>query len=161
MQECSFVGDLLCVDSLEIFRKIDQLPQPKSSDSAIDEFLNTDLKAIQNRNEKTPSKNGAKSAVISRASAEKPSAARRLFDSPATSSSSANTSVNVSTPKSQSSPRISYKLTEIYRRSYGRLPIDAHNADADTMHLLMCAIATQKEFVQLADSMATKFIDNK
>lgn len=55
-------------------------------------------------------------------------------------------------------PGISYKQTEIYERLYGCEPIAAHNAEADTIYLMMCAIATRHEFVRRADSMATKFI---
>lgn len=155
MQECTFDEDLLCVDSLEIFKKINEEKKTNSS-KAIDEFLNTDLKAVQRKNEKTPSKIGA-FAVISRDPDEKPSAAKRLFMSPTTSSSPATTSQH----NSQSSTRISFKLTDIYQRLYGNPPKNAHNADADTMHLLMCAIATQNEFVKLADAMAIKFSDIK
>lgn len=170
-QDCLLDEDLLCADSLVIFKKIDEL---KTTSTAIEEFLNTDLNDIQQRNEKTPSKEKS-FAVISKPY-KKPSAAKCLFDTPTTPrtpslSSSSSTSTSITTnssivstapvPNSQSPGRKSYKLVEIFKRLYGREPDIAHNAEADTLHLLRCVIATKDEFVQLADSMATKFIDIK
>lgn len=139
------------MDSLEIFKKIDQ------NLNAIDEFLNTDLQAVQNKNEKTPSKPKSFS-VVSRDSNEKPSSARCLFPS---SDSTPTTSAAINTPasNSNSSKKPSYKLTEIYKRLYKCEALDAHNAESDAMHLLKCAVATRKDFVQIADSMAIKLID--
>lgn len=149
-------GDLLCVDSLEIFKNC---AANETSRSAIDEFLTTDLVAIQNRNEKTPSKSHA-FAVISRDPGERPKSAKCLFASPSTSTGNGN-AVVMPTPSSQPTKRISYKLTEIYKRFHGSEPTIAHNAEADTIHLLSCAIAIKNEFVELADSSARKFVDVK
>lgn len=150
MQNCLFDEDLLCIDSLKVFQKIDE-----NKTTAIDNLLSTDLKAIQCENEKTPSKGGSKFAVINRSPYEKPAAAKCLFDSTTTSNDR-----SVELPKSvikKSPARISYQLTEIYKRLNGCNPEIAHTAEADTMHLLMCAIATKNEFVEVADSMAIKF----
>lgn len=113
------------------------------------EFLNTDLKAIQNRNEKTPSK-GISFAGSSRTPYEKPSSARQLFPSQ-------NGSSNGSPSKSQSPAKKSFKLSEIYKRLNNRIPDVAHNAEADAISLLLCAIAVKNEFVEMADMMAIKF----
>lgn len=156
-QSCSFDEDIFCVDSWEIFKQNDQ--NSVTTNSAIDEFFNTDLKEIQKINEKTPSKPKS-SAVVSKFANEKPSAARCLFPSsnstPSTSNDTATTSTATPT-KNKNSPKISYKLTEIYKRLYKCEPKDSHNAESDAMHLLKCAVATGKEFVQLADSMAISF----
>lgn len=151
----------MCVDSLEIFKKFDE--NATTSSTAFDEFLNTDLVAVQKQNEKTPAKRKS-FAVIERAPGEKPKSAKCLFDSPSTSTSTptANGDGNGNgngtlTPSFKSPNRISYKLEEIYTRLHNCRPKTAHNAEADTIHLLLCAIAIKNEFVELADSMATKF----
>lgn len=160
-QSCSFDDDLLCVDSLEMFRKIDI--QLMATTSAIDEFLNTDLQAVQNMNEKTPSK---PKIAIAKSFNDKPGAARCLFpasDDPST-SSVANTSISSngnSSPKKakSSSPKTSYKLTEIYKRLFECEPEAAHNAEIDAMILLRCAVANKTEFAKAADEMAVNFKD--
>lgn len=146
----------MCVDSLDIFKNYDE----NETSSAIDEFLNTDLAAVQNKNEKTPSKCNS-FAVITRAAGEKPKSAKCLFESPSTSTAISDITL-MTTPSLKSppkSPRISYKLEEIFKRLHGCVPKTAHNAEADTIHLLLCAVAIKDQFVQMADSMATKFID--
>lgn len=153
-QTRSLDADLLCVDSLEIFKKFDE---SNTTSSAIEEFLNTDLVAVQNRNEKTPAKSKS-FAVIERAPGEKPKSAKCLFETPSTSTSTSTANGDVTPTPSQKSPdRISYKLEEIYKRLHNCQPKKAHNAEADTIHLLMCAIAIKNQFVELADSIATAF----
>ncbi|XP_055315343.1 three-prime repair exonuclease 1 [Sitodiplosis mosellana] len=147
-----FNEHILCVDSLTLFKKIEE--NATSAGSALEEFVNTDLQAVQKRNEKTPSK-GVSFALISRNPYEKPSAARRLFASQSNSSSASN----VHPGNSLSSTKKSYKLTEIYKRLNERTPDVAHNAEADTITMLLCAIAVKDEFVQMADSMAIRFDD--
>lgn len=118
----------------------------------MDEFLNTDLKAVQNRNEKTPSK-GVSFAGTSRMPYEKPSAARQLFPTQNGSSNGNN-----GFPSNNQSPaRKSFKLPDIYKRLNNRTPDIAHNAEADAISLLLCAIAVKNEFVEMADRMAIKF----
>lgn len=158
-QSCSFDEDILCVDSWAIFKQNDQ--NSVANNSAIDEFFNTDLKEIQKINEKTPSKPKS-SAVVSKFVNEKPPAARCLFPSsnstPSTSNGTTTPTTSTATPTTKkNSSKISYKLTEIYKRLYKCEPKDSHNAESDAMHLLKCAVATGKEFVQLADSMAISF----
>ncbi|XP_031619749.1 three prime repair exonuclease 2-like [Contarinia nasturtii] len=155
----SFDDDILCVDSLAIFREIDKCTIVKQT--ALDELMNTDLQAVQNRNEKTPSK--VKSfVVIPKTPYKKPNAARELFASEGNSpSTSSDANITNKTSKCSSSTRISYKLTEIYERLHERRPNIAHNAEADTIHLLQCAIALKDEFVLIADELATKFADSK
>lgn len=150
------------------------IDEQKTTNLAIDEFLSTNLQEIQRKNEQTPSK-PSPFTVITRAPYDKPTAAKRLFNSststtPSTICSSMNisnsntsntsqssTAIKVTTSNSQSSARISYKLVDIYKRLWGDFPDVAHNAAADTMTLLKCAIATKHEFVQSADSLAKKF----
>lgn len=139
---------MLCADSLIIFKKIDEI-------AALDEFKNTDMQAVQSRNEKTPSK-PTSFASISRSPYEKPNSARRLFASPSGSSNAKNDS-NGSTFNSQSPARISYKLPEIYKRLNEKTPDVTHNAEADTIILLLCAIAMKDDFVKVADSTAVPF----
>lgn len=146
----------MCVDSLDIFKQINQQSQNVTS-SAIDDLLNTDLRAVQNVNEKTPSKPKTSASFI-RDPNEKSSVAKCLFDSPKPTTS---TSQNTSPPKPKSFTRspISFKLPDIYQRLHGCVPDIAHTAEADTRHLLLCAIASKHEFVNLTDSMATHFIN--
>lgn len=150
LQNRSLHADLLCVDFLLIFRKIDE--NATSSKSLMDAFLNTDLKAVQNRNEKTPSK-GVSFAGTSRMPYEKPSSARQLFPSQNGSSNGNNGYPSYS----QSPAKKSFKLSEIYKRLNNRTPDSAHNAEADAISLILCAIAVKDEFVELADRMAIKF----
>lgn len=144
----------MCVDSLEIFKKFNEDEACRSRNSAIDEFLTTDLADVQNRNEKTPSKTHS-FAVTIRNPGDKPKSAKCLFESPSTST------VNGPTQSVQTPSRLSFKLTEIYKRLYGNEPESAHNAEADTMHLMSCCIAIKNDFVKMADSMAVKFVDVK
>lgn len=123
-----------------------------STESVMNEFINTDLQAVQNRNEKTPSK-PVKFTTALRTPYEKPASARQLFASQSGSSSGNN----CLPPSTQSPKKKSYKLTDIYKRLNERTPDVAHIAEADTMHLLLCVIAVKEEFVKLADSMAIKF----
>lgn len=146
--------DILCVDSLDIFKKLNE---EENSNSAIDEFLNTNLADVQKRNEKTPLK-GHSFASIARDSADKPKAAKCLFESPST--STANGDV-VSTQSVKPKIRISFALTEIFKRLHDKEPESAHNAEADTIHLMSCAIAIKDDFVKMANLMAVKFIDVK
>lgn len=138
---------------MQIFKKIDENTTIKL---ALEEFLNVDLQAIQNRNEKTPSKRKSDD-VSSKIPNEKPSCARQLFTSP----NDASTSVNSSSQVSGNSSRKSYKLCEIYKRLHENVQENAHNAEADTLHLLLCAIAVKEDFVREADSMAIKFSEIK
>lgn len=144
----------MCVDSLEIFRKIDEKAK---TESPLEELLNTDLHAVQNQNEKTPSKRPS-FAVISRTPYEKPIAARRLFES-STSTQNSPTTSNGSANKMPG--RKSFRLSDIYERLHEKKPSISHSAEFDTIHLLLCAIAVKEEFVKEADSMFTKFADVK
>lgn len=144
--------DILCVDSLTLFRKIEE--NKTATESALEELMNTDLEAVQRRNEKTPSK-GISFAVISRTPPyEKPSSARRLFPSQ---SNSCSTSTNIPPGDIRSPAKKSFKLTDIYKRLNECTPDAAHNAEADTITTLLCAIAVKDEFVRAADSMAVRF----
>lgn len=134
---------------MNIFKKIDENDSTKL---ALEEFLNADLQAIQNQNEKTPSKRKSDD-MKSRIPEQKPSCARQLFTSPNDSDATANGSSQVSA----NSVRKSYKLSEIYKRLHDNVQENAHNAEADTLHLLLCAIAVKDDFVREADSMAIKF----
>lgn len=139
------------MDSLTLFRKIEE--NNSTTESALDELLNTDLEAVQRRNEKTPSK-GISFAVISRTPYEKPSSARRLFPSQ---SDSCSTSTNIPPGDFRSPAKKSFKLTDIYQRLNECTPVAAHNAEADTITMLLCATAVKDEFVRMADSMAVRF----
>lgn len=140
--------DLLCVDSLDIFKKIDETA---STTSALDEFMSTDLKTVQKKNEKTPSKSTLFAVNPRFTPFEKPGSARRLFVSHA-SSPKVTSSSNGKTPD-----RTSYKLIQIYQRLHEYMPDILHNAEADTVHLMLCAIAVKSQFVQIADSTAIHF----
>lgn len=123
----------------------------------MDEFLNTDLRAIQNRNEKTPSKPNS-FAIVSREPNDKPSSARCLFPSPsATPTRSTATGSPNSNTKSPKKP--SYALGEIYKRFYDCEPENAHNAEVDALLILKCAITIKHDFIHKADSLAIKFGD--
>lgn len=57
----------------------------------------------------------------------------------------------------RSSPRKSLKLVEIYKRLTGSTPVEAHNAEADTITMLLCATVVKDEFVNKADTKAVPF----
>ena len=134
-----------------MFRKIEQ--NKTTTESALEELMSTDLEAVQRRNEKTPSK-GISFTVLSRTPYEKPSSARRLFPSQ---SDSCSTSANISPGDVRSPAKKSFKLIDIYERLNECTPDAAHNAEADTITMLLCAVAVKDEFVRLADSMAVRF----
>lgn len=122
----------------------------------MNEFLNSDLKTVQQINETTPARGSAK--FVSRIPNDRPSSSRCLFPNDKSPTTEAN--IETSSKKCYTdSPkkRHSYKLIDIYQRLYGCLPENAHNAEADTMHLLKCAIAINENFVKLADGLAIKF----
>lgn len=140
----------MCVDSLYIFKEHNEI---LTSNLIRDEFQRTDLIDVQKNNETTPSRGISKFEKSSKSSSDLPKSARCLF-------SNASTNV-IDSPKisnnSTKNQRVSFKLTEIFQRLHHRSPEIAHNAEADTMHLLKCAIAINETFVQLADSGAKKF----
>lgn len=144
--------DLLCVDSLEIFKRIDE--EKVSSETAIDEFLSTNLLEIQNKNEKTPSKKIKYLDGSARTSSYlRPKSSRCLFPE----SSGPSNPIEKTTRTNYTKNRISYKLVDIYERLYECSPKNAHNAEEDTMHLLKCAIATKDEFVRVAETLYKEF----
>lgn len=53
-----------------------------------------------------------------------------------------------------------FKLNDIYQNLHGNAATYQHTAEGDAITLLMCAIAKNNEFIQIADSMAVKFNDN-
>lgn len=119
-----------------------------------DEFLKTDLTDVQKINETTPSRGISKFRKSSKSSPDLPKSSRCLF------SNSIQTSTTViDSPKinNNSTKKLSYKLTDIFERLHHHSPVTAHNAEADTLHLLKCAIAINEQFVRLADSGAKKF----
>lgn len=55
-------------------------------------------------------------------------------------------------------PYVSYSLVDIFKRLYNNELTDgAHNAEADVVFLLKTAIATNKAFVEIAESTLKKF----
>lgn len=122
----------------------------------MDEFLQTNLDIVQKTNEQTPSRANSKFTSIPKSPYERPNASRGLFqDVEPTSESKATVSKATESPKK----RRSFKLVDIYERLHNCPPEIAHNAEADTIHLLKCAIAIKENFVKLADSTAKKFND--
>lgn len=180
LQDCGLDADLLCVDSLPLMRKIDQeSPTTTKTSSPMEEFLTTNLQAVQRRNEKTPSKRSL-FAVVARKPYDKPAAARCLFGAPTIrrSTSAPDLSAlnkepcNVLSVKKTSIPtnqtacdvrpgRVSYKLCDVYQRLHSYMPKDLHNAESDSIHLLLCAIAMKEKFVAFAEDMATNFNDTQ
>lgn len=52
-----------------------------------------------------------------------------------------------------------FQLSQIYERLFGRSPNEAHSAEADCLNLMECCIATNDEFVAVADRAKIKFND--
>lgn len=52
---------------------------------------------------------------------------------------------------------ITYKLDDIYKKLYNYAPNTKHEAEADAINLMKCAITIKKQFVELADVMTKKF----
>lgn len=148
LQNCSLDDNLYCVDSLKIFKEHEE---NLTLNAAMDEFLKTDLIDVQRANESTPSRGSSKFKSSSKLNHERSNVARCLFP--------VNSSEKIDNAKKPPKNRISFKLTDIYERLHGHQPETAHNAEADTIHLLKCAIAINDSFVQLADSLAVKFND--
>lgn len=118
--------------------------------SEIDEFLSSDLSQSQQNNEHTPShrkrkifnnENGKSHTSVY----PKPMHSKRqLFPD----------------TKETISNRKTYKLMDIYARLHdGNTPKVVHNAEEDVINLLKCAIATNKDFVRLSESIAINFED--
>lgn len=146
---------LLCVDSLGIFKEYDKT---LTSNSITDEFLKTDLTDVQNINEKTPSRGISKFQKRSTSSTDDlPKSSRRLFSESIQTSNTVIDSPTIISNSSTKNQRVSYKLCDIFERLHHRAPETSHNAEADTMHLLKCAIAINEHFVQLADRGAAQF----
>lgn len=148
-QKCSLPEHLFCIDSLSIFKEHNET---LISNPLTDEWLKTDLTDIQKVNETTPSRGIAKYQRISKSSTDEPKSSRRLFVEQASTTVNDSPKININSTKNS----VSYKLTDIFERLHKYSPEIAHNAEADTMHLLKCAIAINKQFVQLADRRAIK-----
>lgn len=121
-----------------------------------DEFLKTDMTDAQKINEKTPSRGISKFQNSSKSSTDLPKSSRCLVKNSIQTSTTLINSPTISN-NSTKNQRVSYKLSNIFERLHHHSPETAHNAEADTMHLLKCAIAINEHFVQLADSEAKKF----
>ncbi|KAG5677082.1 hypothetical protein PVAND_006866 [Polypedilum vanderplanki] len=58
-------------------------------------------------------------------------------------------------------PKGKYKLCEIYRRLFDKLPENCHDAESDCMTLMKSVIACKKEFLEIAELMNKNFCDVK
>lgn len=154
-QNVSLRSDLLCADSLTIFKRIE------CDTSSDDVETNLDMTEIQRRNETTPSK--FKYNRPRRLDNEKPSAARRLFDENVRNDEKPSThhitaaSFRKNAKPTQPLLKKSFKLTNIYLRMHGKEPEIAHNAEDDVITLMKCAIASKDKFFQAADQMSLLF----
>lgn len=172
MQKSSLDSDVLCVDSLKIFRKMSDskskpvLKDPSESEitnndnkseltAVMEEFFEGDMARKQMENERTPCKRIIKNSTIDRTPYQRPKACRSLF--PASTSTNGNGNV-ARTPQKT---RVSFRLSDIYERLFDESPQAAHNAEADTLLLLKCAIATKEEFVQIASTDSIKLCNIK
>lgn len=126
----------------------------------VDEFLKADLTDVQKINERTPSRVISKFQKNSKSSTVLPKSFRCLFPSSIqTSTTVIDSPTIISSNNSTKNQRVSYKLPDVFERLHHHSPETAHSAEADTMHLLKCAIAINEQFVRLADSRAKKFSD--
>lgn len=112
---------------------------------------------VQKINEKTPSRGISKYQKRLTSSTDLPKSSRRLFSNSIQTSDTVIDSPTIISNNSTKNERVSYKLCDIFERLHYHSPETAHNAEADTMHLLKCAIAINEQFVQLADRKAAKF----
>lgn len=126
--------DLLCVDSLAIFKALQctetnaqiLTEQSTSSDLAVNPF--------QQINETTPKKAKLDEEAIT----------------PTQESSKKKLSFNET-----SRPR--YNLEAIYERRYGKKPLTTHHAEADVQTLLLAAVAHPMPFLNAVDLGAVPF----
>lgn len=155
------------MDSLKIFRKIDESKDTQSS--PFEEFLRTDNSAIQQKNETTPSRHSERFSKNTRSPYPRLNSCRQLSFNVSSTTNQSNEHVDTSIggiqPKISSAKptktSTSYKLADIFQRLYERKPGVTHNAEADTILLLQCAIATRDKFIDLAEKDSIKLSDIK
>lgn len=137
------IPDILCVDSIKVFKEIDlQLEQSMTSqssepisDSGFSEFSEHAFQLLQHRNDTTPTHSKIDNSKLIM---ERPSKRSRrcLFPSP--------------------SFKNSYKLIDIYVRTFQSNPPIAHYAEEDCLNLLKCVVAMENSFCEIAEKHATK-----
>jgi three prime repair exonuclease-1 len=132
---------------------ISHVPKKEHDDDDDDE-----IKDRQLLNETTPNK------PVQQAHKMPPSKAGGAVKRPLNSSVSRELFPNgASTSKSgfKKWPKGKYKLCEIYRRFFGELPPNSHDAEGDVIALMKCVIACRKEFIEVAQTMSKNFCDVK
>lgn len=168
-QNVDCVNSIYCVDSLEIFRTLaDAVDEPepvssllatpqmeeKTTATDLEILLESDIRARQSMNEKTPSSRKIKAdqgrlriGEIEAATGVRigTKSKRELFPSNGKSEESA-------TPKK----RITFKLVDIYTRLHGIAPAIAHNAEEDANILMKCCLVDAKRFIECAEKSAVQ-----
>lgn len=166
-------ADVRCVDSLPLFRKLDERDQLDGaadctgvaddavvvvdcSGAALQRTLKRDsLVDWRQLNETTPTqrRTGGAAAAAAAASAAVtattpgPSSKRKLFDDVR--------------PTAAAAPakRRRFRLCDVYERLFDALPPQSHSAEADTLVLLRCVCGERERFVALVEAESRRFAD--
>lgn len=171
--------DIYCTDSLNAFRLIDAMgdePQPLNTlpttvdDATLSSFIASELELLtQDSTHDIPLPSSQNAATSERLNCS------QLLMEP---NNMGRQILNETTPKRQKimsthershnvrrglygGGRKSYKLPDIYKRFFGKLPDVSHQAEADVVTLLKCAIAVKSKFAQYADNNCIPFKDVK
>lgn len=161
LAECADINlflpdDLLCVDSLPIFRKI---LKAKKSDDVIDKGVISNPRATTTKINK--SMNSTKSTNDSEIMTDDEDEWPDLNATPEELQEidelcSSFDKMTATQKKTLKQPRESFKLTEIYKRCFGKVDFNAHQAEDDCLMLLKCMVFAQDQsdldFLKIADT---------
>ncbi|KOB64914.1 putative three prime repair exonuclease 1 [Operophtera brumata] len=162
--------DLLCVDSLAIFRKISKAKNNKSSDS-VDKPMNTDksMNSTFLSDIMTDDEDAWPEMNVTPENFQEIDELCSSFYNLSPSQNMPRKKVNKSITKVKSSGKLreSFKLTEIYTRYFGGTEgKTAHRAEDDCLMLLQCMVAAQSketsdDFLLLCDQNCKLLLDCK
>lgn len=160
-------SNILVIDSLHVFRELDNLEEDEKLPKIETEIVSTDEESegieikneMQKLNETTPKRKREpvnRSRLPHQLSEELtpqhsltnikrpfPSSRKELFPAPS------------------STPKKSFSLINIHQRIFGEVPPISHFAEADTISLIKCATEKKEKFVKICEANATKFCDVK
>lgn len=151
----SLPHDLLCVDSLSIFRKITKMSPPEKSSDSFDKRASMNSERSMN------------STLLSDIMTDDedewpelnvtPEEFQEIDELCASFSSLSATKppkkLNKSQAKVSGKTRLSMKLSDIFKRYFGEdNGMTAHRAEDDCLMLLQCMVAAQIDFLKLSDS---------
>ncbi|GAB0094247.1 three-prime repair exonuclease 1 [Sergentomyia squamirostris] len=203
-QQVAFPEDLLCLDSLVVFREIDKVRErEREEDAELLEFIQGELvwieemeKSFRNQqgecsrnppinHQEAISENGTSYEILCQLNAKEDKEDVQKINETTPKRSTNRTSPPrvpriVKREKSPSSPetprkaqeqiapkskkklfpeRKSFRLGDIYRRSFNHEPDNSHRAEADCLILLKCALKESRDFYSFAQKHSQPFRD--